>query len=233
MKLKCTNVLVTIAMIWSALAMAVNLFIYLGPQQKIVHKLGMYSNIRVFDIRFIICPILTFLLYIFACVVTRRSENKRVCFSVCTLALVGHMLLKVLDKYAFESTMIRESFFSYGSEHMAVVSTLYSCRDSVERPLQLLAIVFLAMVIGTLCGKNNMQQAVFDGDSMRSMQNDGYNTQSMQYGGYGTQPMPNSGYNTPPMQYGGYSTQPMPDYGYDTQQVQSSENTQPQSGQSL
>ncbi len=65
------------------------------------------------------------------------------------------------------------------------------------------------------------------------MQNDGYNTQSMQYGGYGTQPMPNSGYNTPPMQYGGYSTQPMPDYGYDTQQVQSSENTQPQSGQSL
>lgn len=143
------------------------------------------------------------------------------------------MLLKVLDKYAFESTMIRESFFSYGSEHMAVVSTLYSCRDSVERPLQLLAIVFLAMVIGTLCGKNNMQQAAFDGDSMRSMQNDGYNTQSMQYGGYGTQPMPNSGYNTPPMQYGGYSTQPMPDYGYDTQQVQSSENTQPQSGQSL
>ena len=36
MKLKCTNVLVTIAMICSVLAMIMNWIIYFGPQDKYV-----------------------------------------------------------------------------------------------------------------------------------------------------------------------------------------------------
>lgn len=42
-----------------------------------------------------------------------------------------------------------------------------------------LAMIFLAITIGTLCGKdNNMQQTPYYGDPMYSMPNNGYNTQS-------------------------------------------------------
>ena len=60
MKLKCTNVLVTIAMICSVLAMIMNWIIYFGPQDKYVQFFGVDVNTeRIFDIRSIICPILT------------------------------------------------------------------------------------------------------------------------------------------------------------------------------
>lgn len=58
MKLKCTNVLVTIAMICSVLAMIMNWIIYFGPQDKYVQFFGVdVNNERIFDIRCIICPI--------------------------------------------------------------------------------------------------------------------------------------------------------------------------------
>ena len=40
MKLKCTNVLVTIAMICSVLAMIMNWIIYFGPQDKYIQSFG-------------------------------------------------------------------------------------------------------------------------------------------------------------------------------------------------
>ena len=67
MKLKCTNVLVTIAMICSVLAMIMNWIIYFGPQDKYVQFFGVDVNTeRILDIRSIICPILTVGLYILA-----------------------------------------------------------------------------------------------------------------------------------------------------------------------
>ena len=78
MKLKCTNVLVTIAMICSVLAMIMNWIIYFGPQDKYVQFFGVdVNNERIFDIRCIICPILTVGLYILACTITRKSQKKR------------------------------------------------------------------------------------------------------------------------------------------------------------
>ena len=79
MKLKCTNVLVTIAMICSVLAMIMNWIIYFGPQDKYVQYVQSFgvdvNTERIFDIRSIICPILTVGLYILACTITRKSQS--------------------------------------------------------------------------------------------------------------------------------------------------------------
>lgn len=113
MKLKCTNVLVTIAMICSVLAMIMNWIIYFGPQDKYVQSFGVDVNTeRIFDIRCIICPILN------------------------------------------------------------------NMRNFMEKPFHILAMIFLAITIGTLCGRdNNMQQTPYYGDPMYQMPNNGYNTQ--------------------------------------------------------
>ena len=145
MKLKCTNVLVTIAMICSVLAMIMNWIIYFGPQDKYVQFFGVdVNNERIFDIRCIICPILTVGLYILVCVVA------------------------VNRKYAF----------FYGASVLAKASILNNMRNFMEKPFHILAMIFLAITIGTLCGRdNNIQQTPYYGDPMYQMPNNGYNTQ--------------------------------------------------------
>ena len=92
MKLKCTNVLVTIAMICSVLAMIMNWIIYFGPQDKYIQSFGVdVNNERIFDIRCIICPILTVGLYILACTITRKSQKKRTGLTISIVVLVSHI----------------------------------------------------------------------------------------------------------------------------------------------
>ena len=98
MKLKCTNVLVTIAMICSVLAMIMNWIIYFGPQDKYVQSFGVdVNNERIFDIRCIICPILTAGLYILACTITRKSQKKRTGLAISVIVLVSHIILNVFN----------------------------------------------------------------------------------------------------------------------------------------
>lgn len=65
---------------------------------------------RIFDIRSIICPILTVGLYILACTITRKSQKKRTGLTISIIVLVSHIILNVLNviwmvavnrKYAF------------------------------------------------------------------------------------------------------------------------------------
>ena len=92
MKLKCTNVLVIIAMICSVLAMIMNWIIYFGPQDKYVQFFGVDVNTeRILDIRSIICPILTVGLYILACTITRKSQKKRTGLAISIVVLVSHI----------------------------------------------------------------------------------------------------------------------------------------------
>ena len=48
----------------------------------------------------------------------------------------------------------------------------------MEKPFLILAMIFLAITIGTMCGRdNNIQQTPYYGDPMYQMPNNGYNTQ--------------------------------------------------------
>ena len=159
MKLKCTNVLVTIAMICSVLAMIMNWIIYFGPQDKYVQFFGVDVNTeRILDIRSIICPILTVGLYILACTITRKSQKKRTGLAISIVVLVSHIILNVLNAVWVVAVNRKYSFF-YGASELAKASILNNMRNFMEKPFHILAMIFLAITIGTLCGRdNNMQQ---------------------------------------------------------------------------
>ena len=178
MKLKCTNVLVTIAMICSVLAMIMNWFIYFGPQDKYVQFFGVDVNTeRILDIRSIICPILTVGLYILACTITRKSQKKRTGLTISIVVLVSHIILNVLNAIWVVAVNRKYSFF-YGASELAKASILNNMRNFMEKPFHILAMIFLAITIGTLCGRdNNMQQTPYYGDPMYQMPSNGYNTQ--------------------------------------------------------
>lgn len=178
MKLKCTNVLVTIAMICSVLAMIMNWIIYFGPQDKYIQSFGVdVNNERIFDIRCIICPILTVGLYILACTITRKSQKKRTGLAISVIVLVSHIILNVLNVVSVVAVNRKYAFF-YGASVLAKASILYNMRNFMEKPFHILAMIFLAITIGTLCGRdNNMQQTPYYGDPMYQMPNNGYNTQ--------------------------------------------------------
>ena len=178
MKLKCTNVLVTIAMICSALAMIMNWIIYFGPQHKYVQFFGVDVNTeRIFDIRSIICPILTVGLYILACTITRKSQKKRTGLMISIIVLVSHIILNVLNVIWMVAVNQKYAVF-YGASVLAKASILNNMRNFMEKPFHILAMIFLAITIGTLCGKdNNMQQTPYYGDPMYQIPNNGYNTQ--------------------------------------------------------
>ena len=178
MKLKCTNVLVTIAMICSVLAMIMNWIIYFGPQDKYVQFFGVDVNTeRIFDIRSIICPILIVAMYILACTITRKSQKKRTGLAISIVVLVSHSILSVLNAIWVVAINRKYSVF-YGTWELAKASILNNMRNFMERPFHILAMIFLAITIGTLCGRdNNMQQTPYYGDPMYQMPNNGYNTQ--------------------------------------------------------
>ena len=178
MKLKCTNVLVTIAMICSVLAMIMNWIIYFGPQDKYIQSFGVdVNNERIFDIRCIICPILTVGLYILACTITRKSQKKRTGLTISIVVLVSHIILNVLNVVSVVAVNRKYAFF-YGASVLAKASILNNMRNFMEKPFHILAMIFLAITIGTLCGRdNNMQQTPYYGDPMYQMPNNGYNTQ--------------------------------------------------------
>lgn len=50
------------------------------------------NNERIFDIRCIICPILTVGLYILACTITRKSQKKRTGLAISIVVLVSHII---------------------------------------------------------------------------------------------------------------------------------------------
>ena len=178
MKLKCTNVLVIIAMICSVLAMIMNWIIYFGPQDKYVQSFGVDVNTeRIFDVRCIICPILTVGLYILACTITRKSQKKRTGLTISIVVLVSHIILNVLNAIWVVAVNRKYSFF-YGASELAKASILNNMRNFMEKPFHILAMIFLAITIGTLCGRdNNMQQTPYYGDPMYQMPSNGYNTQ--------------------------------------------------------
>lgn len=178
MKLKCANVLVTIAMICSVLAMIMNWIIYFGPQDKYVQFFGVdVNNERIFDIRCIICPILTVGLYILACTITRKSQKKRTGLAISVIVLVSHIILNVLNVVCVVAVNRKYAFF-YGASVLAKASILNNMRNFMEKPFHILAMIFLAITIGTLCGRdNNIQQTPYYGDPMYQMPNNGYNTQ--------------------------------------------------------
>lgn len=158
MKLKCTNVLVTIAMIWSVLAMIMNWIIYFGPQDKYVQSFGVDVNTeRIFDVRYIICPILTVVLYILACTITRKSQKKRNGLAISIVVLVSHIILNVLNA-VWVVAVNREYALFYGASMLAKASILNNMRNFMENPFHILAMIFLAITIGTLCGKDNNVQ---------------------------------------------------------------------------
>lgn len=158
MKLKCTNVLVTIAMICSVLAMIMNWIIYFGPQDKYVQSFGVDVNTeRIFDIRSIICPILTVGLYILACTITRKSQKKRTGLAISVIILVSHIILNVLNVVCVVAVNRKYAFF-YGASVLAKASILNNMRNFMEKPFHILAMIFLAITIGTLCGKDNNVQ---------------------------------------------------------------------------
>ena len=159
MKLKCTNVLVTIAMVCSVLAMIMNWIIYFGPQDKYVQSFGLdVNNERIFDIRSIICPILTVGLYILACTITRKSQKKRIGFGITIVVLVSHVILNVLNAIWVVAVNRKYSVF-YGASELAKASILNNMRNFMEKPFHILAMIFLAITIGTLCGKDNNMQS--------------------------------------------------------------------------
>lgn len=178
MKLKCTNVLVTIAMICSVLAMIMNWIIYFGPQDKYVQFFDVDVNTeRIFDIRSIICPILTVGLYILACTITRKSQKKRTGLTISIIVLVSHIILNVLNVIWMVAVNQKYAVF-YGASVLAKASILNNMRNFIEKPFHILAMIFLAITIGTLCGKNNnMQQTPYYGDPIYQMPNNGYNMQ--------------------------------------------------------
>ena len=175
MKLKCTNVLVTIAMICSVLAMIMNWIIYFGPQDKYIQSFGVdVNNERIFDIRCIICPILTVGLYILACTITRKSQKKRTGLTISIVVLVSHIILNVLNVVSVVAVNRKYAFF-YGASVLAKASILNNMRNFMEKPFHILAMIFLAITIGTLCGRdNNMQQTPYYGDPMYQMPNNGH-----------------------------------------------------------
>lgn len=66
----------------------------------------------------------------------------------------------------------------YGASVLAKASILNNMRNFIEKPFHILAMIFLAITIGTLCGKNNnMQQTPYYGDPIYQMPNNGYNMQ--------------------------------------------------------
>lgn len=181
MKLKCTNVLVTIAMICSVLAMIMNWIIYFGPQDKYVQYVQSFgvdvNTERIFDIRSIICTILTVGLYILACTITRKSQKKRTGLTISIIVLVSHIILNVLNAIWVIAVNRKYAVF-YGALELAKASILNNMRNVMEKPFHILAMIFLAITIGTLCGRdNNMQQTPYYGDPMYQMPNNGYNTQ--------------------------------------------------------
>ena len=170
MKLKCTNVLVTIAMICSVLAMIMNWIIYFGPQDKYVQSFGVDVNTeRIFDVRCIICPILIVALYILACTITRKSQKKRTGLAISVIVLVSHIILNVLNVVCVVAVNRKYAFF-YGASVLAKASILNNMRNFMEKPFHILAMIFLAITIGTLCGRdNNMQQTPYYGDPTYQM----------------------------------------------------------------
>ena len=178
MKLKCTNVLVIIAMICSVLAMIMNWIIYFGPQDKYVQSFGVDAcTVLNFDFVCMIFSILTVCLYILACTITRKSQKKRTGLTISIVVLVSHIILNVLNAIWVVAVNRKYSFF-YGASELAKASILNNMRNFMEKPFHILAMIFLAITIGTLCGKdNNVQQTPYYGDPMYQMPNNGYNTQ--------------------------------------------------------
>ena len=96
----------------SVLAMIMNWIIYFGPQDKYVQSFGADVNTEgIFDIRSIICPILTVGLYILACTITRKSQKKRTGLAISVIVLVSHIILNVLNVVCVVAVNRKYAFF--------------------------------------------------------------------------------------------------------------------------
>lgn len=69
------------------------------------------NNERIFDIRCIICPILTVGLYILACTITRKSQKKRTGLAISVIVLVSHIILNVLNVVCVVAVNRKYAFF--------------------------------------------------------------------------------------------------------------------------
>lgn len=155
MKCKSTNLLIIIAAISAVLALVMNLLIYYGPQSAFISAAGgIETETRVTNVGASICSALTAIFYVLACVVTVKSDKAKDGWAVCLTALIMHIAINALQQFFLNNIFWARNAMLQGVDYFAGYSALNLCRNFLETPLFSLAIIFLSISFGTLCGRD-------------------------------------------------------------------------------
>lgn len=157
MKYKSTNLFIIAAAVFSVLALVMNLLIYYGPQSAFISAAGgirLEMQTRVTNTGASICSALTAIFYLLACVVTVKSDKAKDGWAVCLTALILHIVIDAVQQFFLTMLWMNHAMLQ-GADYFANYSALNACRGYLEMPLFRLALVFLAVSFGTLCGRKD------------------------------------------------------------------------------
>lgn len=154
MKYKSTNRFMIAAAVLAVLALAMNLLIYFGPQNAFISAVGgTETETRVTHVGASICSALTAAVYLFACTVTVKSDRAKDGWPVCLTALILHIVIMAVQQFYLNIYWAHQAIFQ-GADYFAAYGALNASRQYLETPLLMLALVFLAISFGTLCGRD-------------------------------------------------------------------------------
>lgn len=161
MKSKSTNILISLAALFSLLALIVRLVVFCGPQKFFVEIFGGaamtedYSNVS--DPAGITKAIILFVVYLIVFIITVVNKTKLPSKIACIICIIVHTIFNIL--YPVISAIILNMFiYNQGAKSIAAYSCLNNIASYFESPAILLAAVFLSITLGTLMGKNEYEQ---------------------------------------------------------------------------
>lgn len=154
MKYKLTNMFVVMAAVFSVLALVMNLLIYFGPQSAFIRAMGgIEMDLRVINVGASICSALIAAAYVSACIVTVRGERAEKGWTACLIALITHIIINVVE--FFLTIPWAQNAMLQGVDYFANYNVLNLCRNYLETPLFTLALIFMSISFGTLCGRDD------------------------------------------------------------------------------
>lgn len=164
MKYKSTNLFVIIAAALGVLALAMNLLIYYGPQAAFLSAAGAMIEVEVTvtNVGATICSALIAAVYLLACIVTVKSDRAKDGWTVCLTALMIHIVINAAQ-LLFLNIFWTQRAVLQGPDYFIVHNSLNVCRQYLETPLFTLALVFLSVSFGTLCGRDDEPSQSQDG----------------------------------------------------------------------
>ena len=161
MKSKSTNNLISLAAMFSLLALIVRLVVFCGPQKFFVELCGGgaltedYSNVS--DPIGITKAIIFFVFYLIVCIITvvnkRKASGKIAGFVCIVVQFISNLLSPIIT-----ATVVSIFINNQGAKYLATYSYLSNIASSIQSSFTSAASILLCITLGTLMGKDENEQ---------------------------------------------------------------------------